>query len=79
VKHSFKVVIDENRFWDLYNNPIEPACKNQPILRTEYEIILEKIKTLANSHLEAILSNGKSLYITRKYLTDIKRILQENN
>ena len=40
---------------------------------------LEKIKTLANSHLEAIISNGKSLYITRKYLTDIKRILQENN
>ena len=38
---------------------------------------LEKVKTLENSHLEAILSNGKSLYITRKYLTDIKRILQE--
>ena len=49
MKHSFKVVIDENRFWDLYNNPIEPACKNQPILRTEYEIILEKIKTLAKT------------------------------
>ena len=40
---------------------------------------LEKVKTLENSHLEAILSNGKSLYITRKYLADIKRILQENN
>jgi DNA-binding LytR/AlgR family response regulator len=39
---------------------------------------LEKVKTLENSHLEAILSNGKSLYITRKYLSDIKRILQEN-
>ena len=39
---------------------------------------LEKVKTLENSHLEAILSNGKSLYITRKYLGDIKRILQEN-
>ena len=40
---------------------------------------LEKVKTLENSHLEAILSNGKSLYITRKYLADIKRILQETN
>jgi DNA-binding LytR/AlgR family response regulator len=39
---------------------------------------LEKVKTLENSHLEAILSNGKRLYITRKYLADIKRILQEN-
>ena len=39
---------------------------------------LEKIKTLPNSHLEAVLTNGKCLYITRKYLTDIKRILKEN-
>jgi DNA-binding LytR/AlgR family response regulator len=40
---------------------------------------LEKIKTLANSHLEAVLSNGKCLYVTRKYLADIKRILQEDD
>jgi len=40
---------------------------------------LEKVRTLENSHLEAALSNGKSLYITRKYLADIKRILQEND
>jgi len=39
---------------------------------------LEKIKTLPNSHLEAVLANGKCLYITRKYLADIKRILQES-
>ena len=39
---------------------------------------LEKIKTLKNSHLEAVLSNGKNLYVTRKYLAGIKRILQEN-
>ena len=38
---------------------------------------LEKVKSLENSHLEAILSNGKRLYITRKYLADIKRMLQE--
>jgi len=39
---------------------------------------LEKVTTLENSHLEAVLSNGKSLYITRKYLADIKRMLLEN-
>ena len=38
---------------------------------------LEKVTTLENSHLEAVLSNGKSLYITRKYLADIKRMLLE--
>ena len=38
---------------------------------------LEKITTMANSHLEAILSNGKCLYVTRKYLNDIKRRLSE--
>ena len=38
---------------------------------------LEKIKSLANSHLEAVLSNGKCLYVTRKYLSGIQRILQE--
>lgn len=38
---------------------------------------LEKVKPLENSHLEAVLSNGKCLCITRKYLADIKRILQE--
>jgi DNA-binding LytR/AlgR family response regulator len=39
---------------------------------------LEKIKTLVNSHLEAVLSNGKQLYVTRKYLADIKHALQED-
>jgi len=38
---------------------------------------LEKIKSLANSHLEAVLSNGKCLYVTRKYLSGVQRILQE--
>jgi len=39
---------------------------------------LEEIKPLANSHLEAVLSNGKCLYVTRKYLANIKRHLQED-
>jgi DNA-binding LytR/AlgR family response regulator len=38
---------------------------------------LEKIKHLANRHLEAILSNGKHLYVTRKYLPDIINLLKE--
>jgi DNA-binding LytR/AlgR family response regulator len=38
---------------------------------------LEKIKPLTNSHLEAVLSNGKCLYVTRKYLAHIKQLLQE--
>ena len=39
---------------------------------------LDNIKTLANSHLEAVLTNGKCLYVTRNYLVNIKQILLEN-
>jgi len=39
---------------------------------------LDNIKTLANSHLEAVLTNGKCLYVTRNYLASIKRILKED-
>jgi len=38
---------------------------------------LEEIKPLSNSRLEAVLSNGKFLYVTRKYLEDIKKVLLE--
>ena len=38
---------------------------------------LKMIKPMVNSHLEAVLSNGKCLYVTRKYLVDIRTILQE--
>jgi DNA-binding LytR/AlgR family response regulator len=37
---------------------------------------LRNIKQLPNSHLEAILKNGKCLYVTRKYLNDLKNILK---
>ena len=40
---------------------------------------LKKIKRLPNSHLEAVLTNGKSLYVTRKYLAELRRILMEKN
>lgn len=38
---------------------------------------LDNIKTLANSHLEAVLTNGKCLYVTRNFLANIKQVLQE--
>ena len=38
---------------------------------------LKEIKQLPNSHLEAVLKNGKQLYVTRKYLTDLKNTLRE--
>ena len=39
---------------------------------------LKKIKPLLNSRMEAILSNGSRLDITRKYIAGIKLALQEN-
>jgi DNA-binding LytR/AlgR family response regulator len=39
---------------------------------------LDKIIPLSNRRMEAILKNGKQVFITRKYLYDIKRVLQEN-
>ena len=39
---------------------------------------LDNIKTLTNSHLEAVLTNGKCLYVTRNYLANIKQLLLEN-
>jgi DNA-binding LytR/AlgR family response regulator len=38
---------------------------------------LDEIKPLVNSRMEALLSNGIRLHVTRKYLADIKRVLQE--
>jgi len=39
---------------------------------------IDKIIPLFNRRMEAVLVNGKRLFITRKYLYDIKRVLQEN-
>ncbi len=39
--------------------------------------VLDTIKPLFNSRMEATLKNGERLYITRKYLDSIKRALQE--
>ncbi|MBU5425984.1 LytTR family transcriptional regulator DNA-binding domain-containing protein [Tissierella pigra] len=39
--------------------------------------VLDSIRPLVNSRLEATLINGERLYITRKYLAEIKLKLQE--
>ena len=41
--------------------------------------VLKGVKTLVNSKLEAMLSNGESVCVTRKYLKDIKEALQRRN
>jgi len=40
---------------------------------------LKTIKQLPNSHLEAVLKNEMRLYVTRKYLNDLKNILREKH
>ena len=69
---------NKNRLYQIY----EKLADNGFIQISKYCIIninkLEKIKPLANSHLEAVMSNGKCLYVTRKYLAGIQRILQED-
>jgi len=39
--------------------------------------VLKGVKRLVNSKLEAVLLNGESVCVTRKYLKDIKEALQE--
>jgi len=39
--------------------------------------VLDEIKPLINSRMEATLKNGERLYITRKYLASIRQSLQE--
>ncbi|BCJ93744.1 LytTR family transcriptional regulator [Anaerocolumna cellulosilytica] len=41
--------------------------------------VLDYIKPLLNSRMEATLKNGERLYITRKYLDNIKQALQEGS
>jgi len=39
---------------------------------------LDKIIPLSNRRMEAVLKNGKKVFITRKYLYSIRKVLQEN-
>jgi DNA-binding LytR/AlgR family response regulator len=74
-KHSY---YNKNRLYQIY----EKLTNKGFVQISKYCIIninkLEKIKPLANSHLEAVLTNGKCLYVTRKYLENIRLILRED-
>ena len=39
--------------------------------------MLDSVRPLQNSRIEATLKNGEKVYVTRKYLANIKRVLQE--
>ena len=39
---------------------------------------IDKVKSLLNSRMEAILTNGARLYINRSYLANIKRMFQND-
>ena len=74
-KGSYQV---RKRLYQVY----EELADNGFIQISKYCILninkLEKITPLFNSHMEAVLSNGKCLYVTRKYLAGIKQMLKEN-
>lgn len=38
---------------------------------------LKAIRMLPNSHIEAILVNGEKVVVTRKYIADIRRVLEK--
>ena len=44
------------------------------IMNTGY---LKEIKQIRNSHLEAVMDNDEKLIVSRKYLSDIKRIFKK--
>jgi len=73
-KDSYQI---KKRLYQVY----EELADNGFVQISKYCILninkLVEIKQLLNSHLEAILSNGTHLYVTRKYLNGIKQILQE--
>jgi len=69
----------KNRLYQIY----EKLKDNGFIQISKYCVLninkLDKFKPLDNNRLEAILSNGARLCITRKYISGIKQILQEIN
>jgi len=69
----------KNRLYQIY----EKLKDNGFIQISKYCILninkLDKFRPLDNNRLEAVLSNGAFLCITRKYISGIKQILQEMN
>lgn len=63
---------------------IEKMVENAGFVRVSKSTILnierlKGVKTLVNSRLEAILSNGERVCVTRKYLKDIREALIRRN
>ena len=71
--------IVKNRLYQIY----EKLRDNGFIQISKYCVLninkLEKFRPLDNYRLEAVLTNGVYLCITRKYISGIKQILQEKN
>jgi len=69
----------KNRLYQIY----EKLKNNGFIQISKYCVLninkLDKFRPLGNNRLEAVLSNGVYLCITRKYISGIKQILQELN
>jgi len=74
-----EVYIVKSRLYQIY----EKLKDNGFIQVSKYCILninkLDKFRPLDNNRLEAVLSNGAFLCITRKYISGIKQILQEMN
>jgi len=71
--------IVKSRLYQIY----EKLRENGFIQISKYCVLninkLDKFKPLDNNRLEAVLSNGVYLCITRKYISGIKQILKEMN
>lgn len=52
------------------------TCSDIEVL-IRYAKMNKRVQRLMNSRMEATLKNGERLYITRKYLSGIKKALQE--
>jgi len=72
-----KSYLVKSRLYQIYEK-----LKNNDFIRvSKYCILninkLDKFRPLGNNRIEAVLSNGAFLRITRKYLSDIKQLLRE--
>jgi DNA-binding LytR/AlgR family response regulator len=60
----------ESRIYDTSLVRISRTC----IMNTDY---LKEIKQIKNSHLEAVMDNDEKLIVSRKYLSDIKKMFRK--
>jgi len=71
--------LNKSRLYQIY----EKLKDNGFIQISKYCVLninkLDKFRPLENNRLEAVLSNGACLCITRKYISGIKQILREMN